>query len=96
MVKRGVGNVSNVIVVPSGRYIISKETFAQYFEKENAIEVDDMDYDIYDVQVENNVQLTDEELADQGISQSTIRLSIGTEHVDDIIADLEKGFAAAK
>lgn len=41
-------------------------------------------------------QLTDEELADQGISQSTIRLSIGTEHIDDIIADLEKGFVAAK
>ncbi|MBO6204007.1 MAG: O-acetylhomoserine aminocarboxypropyltransferase/cysteine synthase [Selenomonas sp.] len=41
-------------------------------------------------------QLTDEELADQGISQSTIRLSIGTEHIDDIIADLEKGFAAAQ
>ncbi|MGN0702769.1 MAG: O-acetylhomoserine aminocarboxypropyltransferase/cysteine synthase family protein [Lentihominibacter sp.] len=41
-------------------------------------------------------QLSDEELADQGISQSTIRLSIGTEHIDDIIADLEKGFAAAK
>ena len=39
-------------------------------------------------------QLTDEELADQGISQATIRLSIGTEHIDDIIADLEKGFAA--
>ncbi|MBR1638625.1 MAG: O-acetylhomoserine aminocarboxypropyltransferase/cysteine synthase [Treponema sp.] len=39
-------------------------------------------------------QLTDEELADQGISQSTIRLSIGTEHADDIIADLERGFAA--
>ncbi|MCR5478099.1 MAG: O-acetylhomoserine aminocarboxypropyltransferase/cysteine synthase [Lachnospiraceae bacterium] len=39
-------------------------------------------------------QLSDEELADQGISQSTIRLSIGTEHIDDIIADLEKGFAA--
>lgn len=39
-------------------------------------------------------QLNDEELADQGITQSTIRLSIGTEHVDDIIADLEKGFAA--
>lgn len=47
MVKRGVEDISNVIVVPSGRYIISKETFAQYFEKENAIEVDDMDYDIY-------------------------------------------------
>ena len=39
-------------------------------------------------------QLTDAELADQGISQSTIRLSIGTEHADDIIADLERGFAA--
>ena len=39
-------------------------------------------------------QLTDEELADQGIAQSTIRLSIGTEHIDDILADLEKGFAA--
>ena len=39
-------------------------------------------------------QLSDEELKDQGISQSTIRLSIGTEHIDDIIADLEKGFAA--
>ncbi len=41
-------------------------------------------------------QLTEEELADQGISQSTIRLSIGTEHIDDIIADLEKGFAAVE
>lgn len=41
-------------------------------------------------------QLNDDELEDQGISQSTIRLSIGTEHIDDIIADLEKGFAAAK
>ena len=41
-------------------------------------------------------QLNDDELADQGITQSTIRLSIGTEHIDDIIADLEAGFAAAK
>ena len=41
-------------------------------------------------------QLTEQELADQGITQSTIRLSIGTEHIDDIIADLEKGFAALK
>ena len=41
-------------------------------------------------------QLNDEELADQGITQSTIRLSIGTEHIDDIIADLESGFKAAK
>ena len=39
-------------------------------------------------------QLTPEELADQGITQSTIRLSIGTEHIDDIIEDLERGFAA--
>ena len=39
-------------------------------------------------------QLTDEELADQNICQSTIRLSIGTEHIDDILEDLEKGFAA--
>ena len=39
-------------------------------------------------------QLTPEELADQGITPATIRLSIGTEHIDDIIADLEKGFAA--
>ena len=39
-------------------------------------------------------QLTQEELADQGIRPNTIRLSIGTEHIDDIIADLEQGFAA--
>ncbi|MBQ9698566.1 MAG: O-acetylhomoserine aminocarboxypropyltransferase/cysteine synthase [Acidaminococcaceae bacterium] len=39
-------------------------------------------------------QLTEEELLDQGITPSTIRLSIGTEHIDDIIADLENGFAA--
>ena len=39
-------------------------------------------------------QLSDAELADQGITQSTIRLSIGTEHYEDIIADLENGFAA--
>ena len=39
-------------------------------------------------------QLSDAELADQGIGQNTIRLSIGTEHIDDIIADLENGFKA--
>ena len=39
-------------------------------------------------------QLNDEELKEQGIYQNTIRLSIGTEHIDDIIADLENGFAA--
>ena len=41
-------------------------------------------------------QLTDAELADQGIFQSTIRLSIGTEHVDDIIADLSQAFDKIK
>ena len=41
-------------------------------------------------------QLTDEELADQGIKQNTIRLSLGTEHIDDSIEDLERGFAALK
>ena len=39
-------------------------------------------------------QLSPEELLDQGIKPNTIRLSIGTEHIDDIIADLERGFAA--
>ena len=41
-------------------------------------------------------QLSEEELLDQGIKPNTIRLSIGTEHIDDIIADLEKGFAAIR
>ena len=41
-------------------------------------------------------QLSDEELEKNDIHQGTVRLSIGTEHVDDIIADLENGFEAAK
>ncbi len=41
-------------------------------------------------------QLSEEELLDQGIRPNTIRLSIGTEHIDDIIADLQKGFEAIK
>lgn len=41
-------------------------------------------------------QLSEEELLDQGIKPNTIRLSIGTEHIDDIIADLELGFSAVK
>lgn len=41
-------------------------------------------------------QLSEEELKDQGIKQNTIRLSIGTEHIDDIIVDLERGFEATK
>ena len=39
-------------------------------------------------------QLTEDELLGQGIKPNTIRLSIGTEHIDDIIADIENGFAA--
>ena len=41
-------------------------------------------------------QLTEEELLAAGIKPNTIRLSIGTEHIDDIIADLEHGFAAVR
>lgn len=41
-------------------------------------------------------QLTQEELADQKIKPNTIRLSIGTEHIDDILADLQRGFDAVK
>lgn len=41
-------------------------------------------------------QLSREELLDQGIRPNTIRLSIGTEHINDIIADLEQGFAAVR
>lgn len=41
-------------------------------------------------------QLTPEELEDQGIRPNTIRLSVGTEHIDDILADLERGFAAVR
>lgn len=41
-------------------------------------------------------QLTKEELTEQGIYDNTIRLSIGTEHIDDILADLQNGFDAIK
>lgn len=42
-----------------------------------------------------HAQLSDEELEDQNISQSTIRLSVGTEHIDDLLEDLDRGFKAA-
>ena len=41
-------------------------------------------------------QMNEEELLASGIKPNTVRLSIGTEHIDDIIADLEHGFAAVK
>ena len=41
-------------------------------------------------------QMNVEELLASGIKPNTVRLSIGTEHIDDIIADLEHGFAAVK
>ncbi len=41
-------------------------------------------------------QLNEKELAEQNIKPNTVRLSIGIEHIDDILADLQKGFAAVK
>ncbi len=41
-------------------------------------------------------QLNEAELADQGITPGTIRLSIGTEHIDDILEDLERGFVSTR
>lgn len=46
MVRRGTADLENVKVLPSGRYIISKETFSQYFEKDNVELIEDMDYDV--------------------------------------------------
>lgn len=47
MVKLGVSNMENIAVVPSGKYNISKSTFAQYFEKEKKIDkIDSMEYDV--------------------------------------------------
>lgn len=43
-----------------------------------------------------HAQMNDEELAGAGIYRNTVRLSIGIENIDDIIADLEKGFEAIK
>lgn len=43
-----------------------------------------------------HAQLTEKELAEQGIRPTTIRLSIGTEHIDDLLADLARGLDAAR
>ena len=43
-----------------------------------------------------HAQLSAEELADVGIQENTIRLSIGTEHIDDIIADLDQALNAVE
>ena len=43
-----------------------------------------------------HAQLPQEELLAQGIRPGTIRLSIGTEHIDDILADLEQAFSAVE
>nr|HMS73463.1 PLP-dependent transferase [Baekduia sp.] len=40
-------------------------------------------------------QLSEEELAAAGVTQETVRLSVGIEHVDDLIADLEQALAAS-
>ena len=39
-------------------------------------------------------QLTAQELVEQGISEGTVRLSVGIEHIDDLLADLEQALAA--
>ena len=47
MVKKGTQDIDNIIVVPSGKYSISKSTFAQYFEKDKTInQIDSMEYDV--------------------------------------------------
>ena len=43
-----------------------------------------------------HAELNEEELADQGIKPNTIRLSIGTENIDDIIEDLDEAFKAVQ
>ncbi len=47
MVKLGMKDLQNVMVIPSGKYVISQETFSQYFEKDTIEEVNNMDYDIH-------------------------------------------------
>lgn len=47
MVRTGVEDLKDVIVVPSGKYILSNDTFSQYFEKEQVETVESMDYDLY-------------------------------------------------
>ena len=47
-----------------------------------------------DVKWKCGAELTEEELLDQGIKPNTIRLSIGTENIDDIIQDLDEAFKA--
>jgi O-acetylhomoserine (thiol)-lyase len=39
-------------------------------------------------------QMSERELLDSGISPTTVRLSVGTEHIDDILADLRQAFKA--
>lgn len=41
-------------------------------------------------------QLTDQERIDSGVTEDAIRISVGTEHIDDIIADFEQSFHASK
>lgn len=41
-------------------------------------------------------QLTEQERRDSGVTEDGIRISVGTEHIDDIIADFEQSFRASK
>ena len=46
MVQEGTRDIENVLVIPSGEYIISKKTFEQYFSKDHVEMIEDMDYDV--------------------------------------------------
>ncbi len=46
LVKKGISDLANVVVIPSGKYVISKDTFAQYFEKDVVSDVETPEYDV--------------------------------------------------
>jgi len=76
-------------------YDMSNEMIAAMFRQiamEYAVNYAAEEAMLKDIIAQNNLQLTEEELKDQGIFAGTIRLSIGTEHIDDIIADLSVAF----
>ena len=60
------------------------------------IKFDDDEITIGELIKQQEKQLNEEELLACGIKPNTIRLSIGTEHIDDIIQDLEEAFKAVK
>lgn len=47
MVRRGIEDLDNALAILSGKYIISEETFSQYFKKDQVSDIKDMDYDVH-------------------------------------------------